>query len=60
MCYTRKASMSEDRRMADDRAGEMHMHAKRARVIDSLLGSDKDDRKATPEHTPAKETMPAK
>ena len=57
MCYTRKSSVSEDRRMADDRAGEMH--AKRAGVIDALRGSDKHDKKPTPEHTAAKETVPA-
>ena len=57
MCYTRKASRSEDRKAAENQG--TGMRTERSGLVDSLLGSDRHDKKPAPEHTPVKETVPA-
>ena len=57
MCYTSKPSVSEDRKAAENRGTEMR--TERSGLADSLRGSDRQDKKPAPEHTPAKETVPA-
>jgi hypothetical protein len=57
MCYTRKSSVSEDRKAADNRTDEMR--TRRTGLIDSLLGSGSGGEKTVPEKTPAEETVPA-
>ena len=57
MCYTRKEPMSEDRKASENRGTEMR--TERSGRVDSLRGSDRRDKKPAPEHTPAKETVPA-
>ena len=57
MCYTSKPSVSEDRKVAENRGTEMR--TERSGLADSLRGSDRQDKKPASEHTPAKETVPA-
>lgn len=60
MCWEFRSQMPADRgeKAEDNRAG--HMRAKHAGTIEALVrDADKLGSKAAPDHTPAKETVPA-